>query len=78
MAYNNFVNVLENYTLASYPKVAELKALMEDKLTTAKTVLMSGSGPTVFAVFDEAPEAQEGCARLRGLGLNAYWTLTSI
>ena len=59
-ALNNFsgmeetsemINVLENYTLNAYPEVQELKDLMTRELN-AKHVLMSGSGPSVFALFD--------------------------
>ena len=56
---NNMINVLENYTLAAYPGVGKLKEKMEelflmprDSETSAIKVLMSGSGPTVYALFD--------------------------
>ena len=43
--------MLENYTLKAYPAVQVLKDKMEK--SPARKVLMSGSGPTVFAVFDD-------------------------
>lgn len=52
-AVSGMVNVLENYTLKAYPEVKELKAFMENKMSGAVKVLMSGSGPSVFAVFDD-------------------------
>ncbi len=70
--YRNFINVLECYTLKAYPEVAELKARMEK--SNAEKVLMSGSGPTVFAMFRKIEDAMELCAGLRDEGYEAYWT----
>lgn len=72
--YDNFINVLENYTLAHYPEVADLKAKMCG--TGARAVLMSGSGPTVFAVYDGMEKAQAVSNELRAEGYEAYWTKT--
>lgn len=70
------INVLENYTLQAYPAVAELKQLMEaDKY--AEKVLMSGSGPTVFALYKKIGEARKACSLLREQGYEAYWTKTT-
>ncbi|MGN0710065.1 MAG: hypothetical protein ACI4LM_07475 [Anaerovoracaceae bacterium] len=69
--------ILENYTLEHYPKVRELKEFAQRELINARKVMMSGSGPTIFAVYDDLAEAQEGCAKLRDRGYEAYWTLTS-
>lgn len=77
LEYNNFINVLENFTLRHYPKVGELKEFAEKELTGARKVMMSGSGPTIFAVYDDLAEAKEGCMKLRNQGYEAYWTLTS-
>lgn len=50
-AFKNFSNALENVAIKKIPAIAELKSKM---LTAgAKVALMSGSGPTVFAVTDE-------------------------
>jgi len=73
--YDNFINVLEEYTLDSYPEVAELKRLMEE--TGAEKVLMSGSGPTVFAVYDSMETAISACGKLRDSKYEAYWTKTT-
>ena len=70
------VNVLENYTLHAYPEVANLKTVME-KDNRAEKVLMSGSGPTVFAVYHKLGEARKACAMLREQGYEAYWTKTT-
>lgn len=70
------INVLECYTLEAYPKVKELKhLLMEDD--RVKKVLMSGSGPTVFALYGHISEAKSACMKLRKQGYEAYWTKTT-
>lgn len=74
--YDQCINVLECYTLDAYPKVKELKALlMEDD--RALKVLMSGSGPTVFAIYQHMGEAKNACQMLRRNGYEAYWTKTT-
>ncbi len=70
------VNVLECYTLNAYPEVAKLKEfLLTDQ--RAEKVLMSGSGPTVFAVYRKIAEARKACTMLREQGYEAYWTKTT-
>lgn len=73
--YEQMVNVLENYTLAAYPQVQEIK----DKLareTQAEKVLMTGSGPTVFAFYADTEKARAACALMRSAGLESYWART--
>ena len=72
--YDNFINVLEAYTLDHYPEVARLKDIMNG--TGAEKVLMSGSGPTVFAVYNDMKAAMSACDKLRDKGYEAYWTKT--
>ena len=50
-AFKNFSNVLENVTIKKMPVIADLKNKM--LAAGAKVALMSGSGPTVFALTDE-------------------------
>lgn len=50
------VNVLEEVTLPRYPIVSSLKAKFKE--FGAKAPLMSGSGPTVFALFKEQSKAE--------------------
>ena len=70
------INVLENYTLKAYPEVRQLKELfLQDQ--RALKVLMSGSGPTVFAVYRSIWEAKKACMSLRDQGYEAYWTKTT-
>ena len=69
----NMINVLEEYTLKHIKKVGGLKKLMEDSFPDAP-VLMSGSGPTVFAFFSTIEEAKDACKVLRRKKYEAYWT----
>ena len=50
-AFKNFSNVLENVAIRKMPVIAALKNKM--LAAGAKVALMSGSGPTVFALTDE-------------------------
>lgn len=50
-AFKNFSNVLENVTIRKMSVIADLKNKM--LAAGAKVALMSGSGPTVFALTDE-------------------------
>ncbi len=76
LIYSNCINVLENYTLHAYPQVRRLKDIMESD-GAAEKVLMSGSGPTVFAVYQNIADAKKACSRLRKRGYEAYWTKTT-
>jgi 4-diphosphocytidyl-2-C-methyl-D-erythritol kinase len=74
--YAQCKNVLEYYTLDAYTKVKELKELLSAD-QRAEKVLMSGSGPTVFAVYSQLKDAKEACMSLREKGYEAYWTKTT-
>ncbi len=74
-ATDEMVNVLECYTLEKYIKVKELKNLMAQCKDSIK-VMMSGSGPTVFALFHKYKSAKDMCSKLREQGYEAYWTIT--
>lgn len=75
LVYKNMINVLELYTLEHYEPVKQLKERFQRE-TAAETVLMSGSGPTVFAVYSKESEARKACMFLRGLRYEAYWAST--
>ena len=60
-------NVLETVTEKRYPVISELKALL--KSAGAENALMSGSGPTVFAIFKEEEEAKRALEIVRDSGL---------
>lgn len=49
-------NVLETVTIKNYPVIAEMKAFLLRQ--GAMNALMSGSGPTVFGVFDKEEDAR--------------------
>ena len=72
--FSQFINVLELYTLKAYPEVAELKAAME-RLGGLVT-LMSGSGPTVFSIFEDDEQAEAVREQIAALGYTAYRTRT--
>jgi 4-diphosphocytidyl-2-C-methyl-D-erythritol kinase len=61
-------NDLESVTIGRFPVIQEIK----DALLTygARGVLMSGSGPTVFGVFEDE---QHASACQREIGLNSAW-----
>ena len=77
-AIPEMINVLENYTLTAYPEVRELKTFMEENLEGALKVLMSGSGPSVFALFDLSDEAgaTRGLKTLKDAGYEAHLART--
>lgn len=50
-------NVLETVTETKYPIISELKKMLKD--AGAENSLMSGSGPTVFAIFKEEETANK-------------------
>lgn len=56
-------NVLENVTAALYPEVSRLKETMYR--LGASAVMMSGSGPTLFAVFNREQRARRMYTALR-------------
>ncbi|BCR05924.1 4-diphosphocytidyl-2-C-methyl-D-erythritol kinase [Desulfuromonas versatilis] len=56
-------NDLERVTIAGFPIVEEVKARVLD--LGARGALMSGSGPTVFGVFDSRDAAESALSQLR-------------
>lgn len=67
-------NVLETVTIPAYPVIEEIKEEM--KRAGALGAMMSGSGPTVFGLFDDAKKAQAAYEKLRtgSLARNVYLT----
>lgn len=55
-------NVLQDVTIPAYPEVERIKEQM--KTLGAMNAMMSGSGPTVFGIFDNEEKAQEACQKL--------------
>ena len=56
-------NVLETVTIGDYPIIEEIKNVMKE--AGALNAMMSGSGPTVFGIFDDRAKAREAQARIR-------------
>ena len=59
-------NVLETVTVPAYPVIDEIKKTMMKN--DAMGAMMSGSGPTVFGVFEREDRAQEVCRLLKKEG----------
>ena len=55
-------NVLETVTIDLYPVIEEIKSFMKEH--GAINALMSGSGPTVFGIFDSRERADEAAKAL--------------
>lgn len=58
-------NVLENVTIGDYPVIEEIKDVMKEN--GALNAMMSGSGPTVFGIFDDRAKAKQAQQRIREL-----------
>ena len=73
-AASNMINTLECYTLNAKEEVRILKSKMEELSPSAIKVLMSGSGPTVFALFLDKEKARDCHEAIRALGYESYLT----
>lgn len=60
-------NVLEIVTIEDHPIVEDIKKLLVDN--GALGALMSGSGPSVFAIFADEDTAKKACAKLADANL---------
>lgn len=60
-------NVLESVTVPMHPEIERIKEMMMEK--GALAAMMSGSGPTVFGIFEEEEKAYEAKARIRNSGI---------
>lgn len=69
-------NVLESVTIREYPVIEEIKDFMKEH--GALNAIMSGSGPTVFGLFDEGSTARKACLDLKNKGLAKQVYLTDI
>ena len=58
-------NVLETVTIKEYPIIEKVKKHLMDQ--GAKGALMSGSGPTIFAVFEDKKTADNAMESLRSI-----------
>lgn len=69
-------NILETVTISNYPVIAQIKDLMREQ--GALNAMMSGSGPTVFGLFDTEETAVRAYEKMRESGLAKQVYLTSI
>ena len=60
-------NVFESGIIRQYPVIQQIKDLMEEN--GALKAMMSGSGPTVFGIFDDQDKMESAAAILRESGL---------
>lgn len=67
-------NVLESVTIPAYPVIAEIRDCM--KRCGAVNAMMSGSGPTVFGLFDDEKKAKKAYETLNtgSLAKNVFLT----
>ncbi len=69
-------NLLETVTVSKYPVINEIKRCMTE--CGALGAMMSGSGPTVFGLFEDGQTAKRACETLRDSQLAKQIYLTSI
>lgn len=69
-------NVLETVTIKEYPVIEEIKNAM--KTHGALNALMSGSGPTVFGLYESEKDAQAAYQDIKESGLAKQVFLTGI
>ena len=73
---NGMGNVLETVTIPEYPVIAQIKERMMEH--GAINAMMSGSGPTVFGLFEDEETAQKAYEDMKETDLAKQVFLTSI
>ena len=73
---NQIGNVLESVTIPAYPQIAAVKKHLMDQ--GAKGALMSGSGPTVFGIFDDKDKAMAAKEKCRELPYRCFVFVTDL
>ena len=68
-------NVLETVTVPAHPVIQKIKDTMEEQ--GALAALMSGSGPTVFGIFEDRNRARRAMSVLRKNRLAKHLFLTT-
>lgn len=64
---SNMGNVLEQVTIARYPVIEKIKSAMKE--AGAMNAMMSGSGPTVFGIFEKKADAWKAKELIKESGL---------
>ena len=73
---SNMGNILESVTIPCYPQIAAIRETMLQQ--GALNAMMSGSGPTVFGLFEDSDRAQEAYNSLKAGNLVKQVFLTDI
>lgn len=73
---DNMGNLLETVTIKEYPVIQKIKEHMKEH--GALNAMMSGSGPTVFGLFETEDMAREAYEAMQGSGLAKQVFLASI
>ena len=68
-------NILENVTTKEYPVIDKLKDRM--RAAGAMNALMSGSGPTVFGLFEDKEKATQALEEIKKAGIAPQSFLTT-
>lgn len=69
-------NVLERVTVEEYPVIEEMKGMM--KKYGALNAMMSGSGPTVFGLYDDKSRARQAALKIKESGLAKQVYVTNV
>ena len=69
-------NVLERVTIEDYPVIEKIKDAMKE--AGALNAMMSGSGPTVFGIFEDRKTAREAQIKLREMNIAKQVYLANI
>ena len=69
-------NVLEKVTIEEYPVIEKIKNAMKEE--GALNAMMSGSGPTVFGIFDNKHLARKAADKIRKMELAKQVYVTNV
>jgi len=69
-----FGNILEGVTIKEYPVIEEIKQLLLENGAIGS--LMSGSGPTVYGIFENSHKARRAIDKLNENNFDCYLTKT--
>lgn len=69
-------NVLENVTIEDYPVIEDIKQAMKE--AGALNAMMSGSGPTVFGIFEDRRAAREAQQKIRSMHIAKQVYVTNV
>lgn len=69
-------NVLEKVTIEAYPVIENIKDVMKEQ--GALNAMMSGSGPTVFGIFEDKNKARAAAQKIKNLQLAKQVYVTNV